>query len=665
MKNNVQRLIDGIIAMLLMASSCVFLYRVSVYVGLTFTVLTALFVLFFFARGSGVHLHLFRYFSGKDISSILANTLKAVEAPVLLVGEKNKIVWANTCFESLSEMNGYVLLPSTEKIFDGQFAYEKLAQLWASESDFFELRTKDGFYRVRVLELRSKSKHRYYATFWMDSTKEYELQQELSDRNTMLAFIAVDNASELSQNGDESFRLASAKINLALTDWAKTLQAVLLEYEDGKFVLLFDHSRLAEIEESKFSIIDQIYELSAGNYTLPLTISIGVSEEEGSLADKQASAQNALRIAFRRGGATAVIKTADGYRSFGGKTKSVQKQTSIRSRICRDLLMNHIRTSSNVLIMGHQRPDFDSIASNVGIAKLATFLGKPVNIVTDKQERNIANAFDMLKSLPEYDTMFVDARRGMDLMTPYTLLIITDASNPKNFFSEELYHSAQRVLIIDHHTLDQHLDENVLTPTNIDPNASSASEIVCEILELSLPDSLLRAEEAQLLMIGILLDTQFFSRDTGSRTFRACSYLRTAGADPAKAKLLFKTDVAEFERIEVFDSSKYMFREKFMICYYDVDSDTRNMIAAAKSAERLVGISGIIASFALYQTDSGVCLSARSDGTFNVVNIVARLGGGGHFQSAGARFAQDGVPVRDMGKARLMLEAAINEYLDQ
>lgn len=664
MKNSVQRLIDGVIAILLMAAACVWLYRVSVYVGLTFTVLSALFALFFFSRGSGAHLHLFRYFSGKDISSLLANTLKAADAPVLLVGEKNKIIWANTCFESLSEMNGHVLLPSTEKIFDGQFSYEKLAQVWSSETNSFELHTIDGFYRVRVLELRSKSKHRYYATFWMDATKEYDLQQELTDRNTMLAFIAVDNASELSQNGDESFRLASAKINLELTEWAKTLQAVLLEYEDGKFVLLFDHSRLAEIEETKFSIIDQVSELSSGSYTLPLTISIGVSEEDGSLADKQASAQNALRIAFQRGGATAVIKTADGYRSFGGKTKSVQKQTSIRSRICRDLLVNHIRTSSNVLIMGHRRPDFDSIASNVGVAKLASFLGKPVHIVTDRQEGNIANAFEMLKSLPEYDTMFVDARRGMDLMTPYTLLIITDASNPKNFFSEELYHSAQRVLVIDHHTLDQHLDENVLTPTNIDPNASSASELVCEILELSIPDGLLRAEEAQLMLIGILLDTQFFSRDTGSRTFRACSYLRTAGADPAKAKLLFKTDIAEFERTEAFDRTKYLFREQFMICFYDGDSDAQNMIAAAKSAERLVGINGVVASFALYRTDSGISLSARSDGTFNVVNIVGRLGGGGHFQAAGARFTQNDIPVQSMDTARIMLETAIDEYLN-
>ena len=526
----------------------------------------------------------------------------------------------------------------------------------------FELETTDAFYRVRILEIHTKSKT-YFAALCLDASEEFFLRRELKNNNAIIALIAVDNASELSQNANESFRLTSAKINLALTEWAKTIQAILLEYEDGKFLMLLDQRHLAMIEENKFSIIDEVSDLSSGESILPLTISIGVSDPMGSLSDKYASAMNALRMAFQKGGATAVVKVEDGYHSYGGKTKSVQKQTSIRSRICRDLLVDNIRTSSNILIMGHRRPDFDSIASNIGMAKLASYLGKPVHIVTDVNEVNIANAFGMLSEYPEYNTMFVDANRGIDLMTPYTLLIITDASNPKNFYSEDLYHSAQRVIVIDHHTLDQHLDENVLTPTNIDPNASSASELVCEILELALPDGHLRTEEAQLMMIGILLDTQFFSRDTGSRTFRACSYLRTAGADPAKAKLQFKTDLAEFEKIDLFERSKYRCHEQFMIAYHDGEPEPNNMVAAAKCAERLVGINQIVASFVLYTTDTGIGLSARSDGTFNVLSIVRELGGGGHFQSAGARLTDNGTPVKDMTRARAMLESAIEHSI--
>lgn len=663
MKNGMQRLFDGLLALVLLLAATVMLYRVSFTVGLVFTAFTVLYALFLIASGSNLHLHLFRYFTA-NISSVLPNILKTVDAPVLVVGDTNRIIWANKQFENLPEMSSYVLLPSAEKIFSGMFSYARLEEAYTEEKDTFELETDTGYFRVRIIELTTKSK-KYYATFWANASRELDLKHELMNRNAMLAFISVDNASELSQNANETFRLISAKINIALTEWAKSIDGVLLEYEDGKFMLLFEKCHLTEMEEDKFTIVDTISELSSGNSALPLTISIGVSEENGTLADKQASAMNALRIALQKGGACAVIKTPDGYRSYGGKTKSIQKQTSIRSRICRDLLIDNIRTSSNVLIMGHRRPDFDSIASNIGVAKLASYLGKQVHIVTDRDEVNIKPAFEILKPLTEYDEMFVDARGGQDLMTPYTLLVITDASNPDNFFSQDLYNSAQRVIVIDHHTLDKHLGENVLSPTNIDPNASSASELVCEILELAIPDGLLRAEEAQLMMLGILLDTQFFERDTGSRTFRACSYLRSAGADLTKAKKLFKTDLTEFELINHFESSRYLYEEHFMICFYDGEPETQNMVAAAKSAERLAGISGVHAAFALYTTETGISLSARSDGSFNVLNIVSKLGGGGHFQSAGARFANNGVPVRSMEEAQQMLQEAIDQFLSQ
>ena len=662
MKNKLQKWLDSLIALAIISLATFFLFQYSIPIGLFFLAIAIVYALFVIVRTPGGRLHMFIYRS-KAISSMLPNVLKIVDAPVLIVGQADKIIWANKSFENLKELSKFVTLPPSSKIFNGMFSYERMQNAYIDGNHAFELETAESLFHVQILEVHTKSK-KYYAAFLVDATREFALTQRLKDNNIRLAYIAIDNASELSQNSNETFRMTSAKIQLAVTEWSKQMDAILMEYEDGKFFMLFDQLHLKAMEEDKFSIIDTVSELSSGNYTLPLTISIGVSEEEGTLAEKQTSATNALRIAFQKGGATAVIKTADGHRSYGGKRKSVQKQTGIRSRICRDLLLDNIRTSSNVLIMGHRRPDYDSIASNVGIASLVRYLGKPVNIITDVDEVNISNAFQMLKPLEDYETMFVDARRGMDLMTPYTLLIITDASNPNNFFSEDFYRSAQRVIIIDHHTLDKHLDDNVLLPTNIDPNASSASELVCEILELSIPDGFLRPEEAQLMMIGILLDTQFFTRDTGSRTFRACSYLRMAGADSAKAKLLFKTDLSEFERMEHFERSKYMFCDKFMISYFDGEPDQNNMVAAAKSAERLVGISGVVASFVLYTVDSGISLSARSDGTFNVVNIVSRLGGGGHFQSAGARFIKDGQPVDDMSEARAMLESAIKDYLN-
>ena len=662
MRDANQRLVDGLIAILLMVIAVIVMFYLSIPAGIVFSVLTVIYAALLYARTKGAHLHLFSY-KTKEISTMIPNLLKSLDTPILIVEESNRIIWANKYFENLPEMSAHVLLPSSDTLLDGSFSYANLENEYLSDRPYYEINSDSGDFRVRVLCLNTKHK-RYYAAVLYDISQELVLSKELHDSNVMIALASIDNASELAQNGNETFRLTSAKISVELTDWAKEFNGLITEFESGSFLLIFDHRYLDKMEEDRFNIIDRVTDLSAGVSSLPLTISIGVCEESGTISDKYLSAQNALRIAFQKGGAVSIVKTPDGYRSYGGKTKSVQKQTSIRSRVCSDLLINNIESSSNVLVMGHLRPDFDSIASNVGVSKIVSKLGKPVNIVTDITEGNISNAFEMLRGIAEYEEMFVDARKGMDLMTPDTLLIITDASNPVNFYSQDIYQNARRVIVIDHHTLDQHLKETVLQPYDIDPNASSASELVCEMLELLFPENILRPEEAQLMLTGILLDTQFFSRDTGSRTFRACAFLRNAGADSAQVKTLFKADISEFERTNRFIENKSVFRNSFMISYFDEDSDPQNMVSAAKAAEQLVNIQGIIASFVLYRTGEGISMSARSDGTFNVVNVVRPLGGGGHFQSAGAKLSQDGAPVMNMSVAINLVKEAITSYLE-
>ncbi|MBP5231469.1 MAG: DHH family phosphoesterase [Clostridia bacterium] len=655
-------MVDGLIAIaVLVIAVCVFFYF-SIPVGILFAMLTIIYAALLYARTKGAHLHFFSY-KTKEISSMIPNLLKSLDTPIIIVGESNKIIWANKYFESLPELSSHVLLPTSDAIMHGHFSYENLEDEYNSDRPYFDINDPEGDYRVRVLCLNTKPKQ-YFAAVLYDSGKEMSLMKDLRDSNVMIALASIDNASELTQNGNESFRLTAAKISVELTEWAKGFNGLITEFEIGSFLLIFERRYLDQMEEDRFHIIDRITELSAGVSSLPLTISIGVCEEKATVADKYLSAQNALRIAYQKGGAVAIVKTSDGYRSYGGKTKSVQKQTNIRSRVCADLLISNIESSSNVLVMGHLRPDFDSIASNVGISKLVSKLGKKVHIVTDVTEGNIANAFEMLDSIPEYGEMFVDARAGMDLMTPDTLLIITDASNPVNFYSEDLYQNAQRVVIIDHHTLDHHLKETVLQPYDIDPNASSASELVCEMLEIVFPENILRPEEAQLMLTGILLDTQFFSRDTGSRTFRACAFLRNAGADSAIVKTIFKSDISEFERTNRFLENRSVFHNSFMIASYDGDADPQNMVCAAKAAEQLVNIQGIVASFVLYKTSDGIALSARSDGSFNVVNVVRPLGGGGHFQSAGAKLVHEGAPVMDMQDAITIVKQTIVDCLE-
>jgi len=599
---------------------------------------------------------------------LLRTLITKLDMPIAIINEDNHFTWFNKEFLSLEETKGVKLNHFSGELFGGLLSFSNLYNSYKNYEDFIEIKTSYADFRVHIISMDNAQK-KQFATIWYNRTEINALQKEFADSNVLVAHIVVDNSSEIGQEFEEKNKMTSAKISTVLNEWARSIKAILTEYDRDKYIMQFEYRYLDGMIKSRFDILDKVVMATAEDSVIPLTISIGVSAPTGSLADKHASAQSALQSALQRGGAQAVVKTADGEVSYGGRNKAVQKQTRIRSRVCKDLLLHHIPKSSNVLIMGHSRADFDSIASNIGLAKLVRYLGIKVNIVVDKYEYSIKQIFELLKDIPEYQDLFVDSVYGQELLTPDTLVIISDASTPEIFEAPHIYENAQRVIIIDHHALRDPLGAQVLQPPNIDPTASSASELVCEILELALPPNTLRPEEAQILLAGILLDTQNFSRDTGTRTFNACSYLRSEGADAGKTRLLFKSSVDEFNRVNDIVNNFMVYKEHFAISVYDADANPDNKVAASKAAEQLIGIENINASFVLYITDNGFHLSARSDGSVNVINIAKLLGGGGHFQSAGAiirrREGKDfTTPVYDPDEALEILESAIDEYLE-
>lgn len=599
---------------------------------------------------------------------LLRTLITKLDMPVAIINEDNRFTWFNKEFLSLEETKGMKLNHSSNELFGGLLSFANLSNSYRNYEDFIEVKTSYADFRVHIISMDYEQK-KQFATVWYNRTEINTLQKEFIDSNVLVAHIVVDNSSEIGQEFEEKNKMTSVKINTVLGEWAKSIKAILTEYDRDKYIMQFDYRYLDGMVKSRFDILDKVVQVTSEDSVIPLTVSIGVSSTAGSLADKHASAQSALQSALQRGGAQAVVKTPDGEVSYGGRNKAVQKQTRIRSRVCKDLLLHHIPKSSNILIMGHSRADYDSIASNIGIAKLVRYLGVKVNIVVDKYEYSIKQIFESLKNIAEYQDLFVDSVYGQELLTPETLVIISDASTPEIFEAPHIYNNAQRVIIIDHHALKDPLGEQVLQPPNIDPTASSASELVCEILELALPPNTLRAEEAQILLAGILLDTQNFSRDTGTRTFNACSYLRSEGADAGKARLLFKSSVNEFNRVNDIVNNFIVYREHYAISVYDGDMNPDNRVAASKAAEQLIGIENITASFVLYIMDNGFNLSARSDGSVNVINIAKLLGGGGHFQSAGAIIRRkEGkdftTAVFERDEALRILENAIDDYIE-
>lgn len=604
---------------------------------------------------------------GNGFSVIISGLMEKIDSPVMVVNETNKIVWCNDEFYSLVEVADRHMSSGAGKLFEGKVSFSNMSTAYEEYTDYISIETEGSFYEVRVFPLEY-GKQKLFAGVWYSRDNEKKLSKQLDDSAVRVAYIVIDNSNEVSQEIQENRRFGSAAVNKVLTDWANEYDAILTEYDRDKYVMYFENRYLSSMTDKRFDILDKVVESSLGESPIPITISIGVSTGNGTLNEKRESAQSALRSALQRGGALAVVRTENGEDSYGGKTKAVQRQTKIRSRLCRDLLCEQLPKCSNVIIMGHLRPDFDSIASNIGIAKLVQSFNKEYCIVADRNDKNISKIIDTISEFEEYDTVFVDAVYAQEQLTPDTLVIITDASNPELFAARGVYENASKVIVIDHHAIKDPLGDQVLQPTDIDPTASSASELVCEILELALAPNALRPEEAQVLLAGILLDTQFFSRDTGTRTYSACIFLKNAGAEAGKAKNLFKSDMKQFKRISRIEHNMEVYRDRFAISTYTDNNDPENKVTASKAAEHLVDIDGISASFVLYTLDNGINLSARSDGSINVINIAKTLGGGGHFQSAGAiiREPEDnglGNVVYDITKAEEILKEAIDNYI--
>ncbi len=608
-----------------------------------------------------------REFDSIGMSQMVSELTEKIDSPVMVVNNANKIIWHNEEFASLSEYFGKGFSLDAAKLFNGRVSYSNLVTAYEEYTDFIAISIDDVYYDVKVFPLEFRHQ-KLFGTVWYNKDKENHLKKTLNDSIVRVAYIVIDNTNEVTQEVQENRRFGSATVNKLLTEWAADFKAILTEYDRDKYVMQFENRYFQAMTSSKFDILDKVVDCSIQESPIPITISIGVSSAEGTLQEKRESAQAALRSALQRGGSLAVVRTENGEDSYGGRTKAVQRQTKIRSRLCRDLLAYHLPKCSNVIIMGHSRPDYDSIASNIGIAKLVQSYNKEYCIVADKNDSNISKIFEIILQFPEYETVFVDAAYAQEQLTPETLVIITDASNPELFAARGVYDNASKVVVIDHHAIKETLGSQVLQPTNIDPTASSASELVCEILELSINPNAMRPEEAQILLAGILLDTQFFSRDTGTRTYSACMFLKNAGADAGKAKSLFKSDLTQFKAVSKIESCMEVHRDKFAIATYSDDTNPENKVTASKAAERMVDIDGISASFVLYTLDNGINLSARSDGTVNVINIAKMLGGGGHFQSAGAVIRRRdgegfGATVFDINEALDILKNAIDEYV--
>ncbi len=596
------------------------------------------------------------------LSRVIFDGIDKSDSPCVLCRADGRIAWCNEAMiELLSEKRkpygrtlGEVFGITTDEVRS------------ASKSDGVGLEFANSYYIVKYTPVKFER-----ASGLVTFTESKDLQSmrdelalihtRLDDTSPIVAYLYVDNLSEIMKSDSTMYRSAIMKTDEIVRNWAEQYNAVVNEYEKERYLLVFEKRALRANIEKNFDILDKMRDIRVGTEQLSVTASIGISDIYGDFAAKEKAARSALELALSRGGDQVAIKTDEGEPKFyGGRNKSSRKRSSVRSRVVANELIMHISRSSNVIIMGHKYSDYDSIGSAVGLARLAMFCGVPVNIVVDKNDDVVKLCTAFVKDIAEYRNVFISSDEAFDRMQTETIVILSDVNNLKIVEDRALVESAPRFAVIDHHRKQQeYVDDPLLE--YIEPKASSAGELVCEMLETILPKDMLTPAEANLLLSGIMLDTKQFSRMTGTRTYGAALYLHDCGAEPQAVQEFFKSDIEEYRREALFRSNVVIYRDNIAITLCENEGGgAADKIMASKAAEGLITIRGIKAAFAIVMVEDIMHISARSTGEVNVQLILAKLGGGGHFDTAGAQ-----VKGVDANTAAEMLKGAIDEYLDE
>ncbi len=504
---------------------------------------------------------------------------------------------------------------------------------------------------------------RYNLTIFDESTELFDLKDKTMRENPMVAYIVLDNLSELAQYVRINYRAAANNIEVILKDWAEEVGGVISEYDRDKYMLIFSSEMLEKNIVEGFPILDMIRSEKLGDNSMSITISMGISGIGSTILEREQNAQMALDTALRRGGDQIVIKKENGMDFYGGRSKAIQKREKVSSRVIASRLRQLIGEHGSVIIMGHKNPDCDSIGACVGMARFARTVapeGTPIHIVVNKECDTFRTSTAALSALPEYQSTFIGASDAQDLVSSEALLIIVDANNLSIIESTDIADGISDIVIIDHHRKVAELPRHVLLEY-IDPSASSASELITEMIESEFTETTLIKEEADVMLSGIMLDTMNFTRSTGMRTFSAAYFLRAAGAASERARAFFEDDLgmhlAEAKFFE--EENVIIYRDSIAIAISMGSDETYDRVAASKAADRLMTTKNVTAAFALVAIGQSIHISARSTGKINVQLILEALGGGGHFDAAGAQ-----VGGRTMNEVLVILKGAINDYLD-
>ena len=493
-------------------------------------------------------------------------------------------------------------------------------------------------------------------TYWVDVTESDSLREKYSATRPVMALIQVDNYDDLMKACPDTQRSAIlAQIDEKLGQWAEGV-GVLIKTQRDHYLFLFEEEHFEHFAAEKFAVLDSIRAVKVAEGLNP-TLSIGVGKDADSMAELYKGANLSLEMALSRGGDQAVVRTKQDFSFYGGRTKTTEKRTKVKSRVMANALGELMEDAKQIYIMGHSYADMDALGAAAGLMCIARKRRRKAQIIIDQDNNAAQLVLAQLRKLPEYAGAFVDKQEAFLRLQPGTLLIVVDTNRPDFVEAPQVLESCNRVAVIDHHRRAASYIENAALNFH-EPYASSASELVTELLQyLCEPSEVLR-EEAEALLAGIVLDTKHFTLRTGGRTFEAAAFLRRAGADTTDVQRYFQNDLSDVvKRYDVLRRAEIL---PSGIAVAAIPEDGVDRVAAAQAADELLTLRGVKASFVLCRKGVGVILSGRSLGEVNVQVILEALGGGGNSTTAGGQIAEG-----DVAEVRARLLDVIEAYFEK
>ena len=597
-----------------------------------------------------------------NVNQAAKNSLIYSPIPLIIVETDGNIVWRSTNF--VSEFANIDIDNYITELLENINLEIKEREDKKDKSIVSNLKIDNKEYKILGEFVKSGNRERkkqekyMMILYFLDETENIKLQREYKDSKACVGIIMIDNYEETIQQVDIDERpQLTAEIEKAIYEWANEYDGIIVKSDRDRFVYLFEQRYLDKIKESKFNILDTIKDINISK-RIQLTLSIAISNEGETGKEKYQSAVNTMDVVLGRGGDQAAIRENGKYHFFGGRVEEVERRTKVKARIVAHALEELIKENDQVLIMGHTNPDIDALGSAIGMYRLATNLGKEAYIVANTNTMALGLVKQSLDEEGKFEGAIINKEIAEEKITEKTLLIIVDTHKSSYVEDPSLLDKTNQIAIIDHHRRSpDFIQKSILTFHEV--YASSAAELVTELLQYTSTPIELSKIEAETLYAGIMMDTKNFTFKTGVRTFEAAAYLRKCGVDIIQVKKWFQSDLETYNKITEIIKSTEIINDTIGIATYNKEDKDANVICA-KSADELLTIGNITASFVLGNVGNEVTISGRSIGDINVQVILEKMGGGGHITLAGAQI--EGMTIEEVKEE---LKQRINEYFEE